>query len=76
MLGLLLWWLYERTHPDTTAAARENDDWLEAMREGERDPFTGPPALGELLGRMLLADPARRVSIDEIVRGLEAMLRT
>jgi len=45
------------------------------MQEGPRDPFTGPPALGELLGRMLLPDPAQRAPIDEIVRELEAMLR-
>lgn len=75
VLGLLLSWMYERKHPYATATRREQGDWLCGMQEGPRDPFTGPPALGELLGRMLLPDPAQRAPIDEIVRELEAMLR-
>jgi hypothetical protein len=51
------------------------NDWAYAMREDSRDPFPGPPVIDRLLDRMLLPDPAQRISIDEIVHELRALAR-
>ena len=72
-LGLLIAWLYEHKHPFTIAASADQGDYIYAMENDERDPFTGPTPIGSLLDRMLLADPGKRILIDEVVIELEAI---
>lgn len=68
-LGLLIVWIYERKHAYQLAADREHQGWtLDAMRESQRDPFTGPRAIDELLEQILQPEPEDRIGIDEVVR--------
>lgn len=71
--GLLLSWLFTGRHPFAQAAKRTGDDWLFVMEADERDPFPGPPAIGAILDRMLLADRAHRAPIPEIAAMLDAL---
>lgn len=70
--GLLTAWMFEGKHP-FTAAALDSEDWLGPMERDERDPFLGPPAIGRILDRVLLADSPQRVHADELVRELDAV---
>jgi len=70
-VGLLVAWIFSGQHPFTEAARRNRNDWLTPMQEDERDLFTGPPAIGSILDRLLVADPAKRMPIDEVVSALE-----
>ncbi|MEO8843198.1 MAG: hypothetical protein ABI591_01425 [Kofleriaceae bacterium] len=68
-LGLLIVWMYERKHAYQLAADREHQGrTLDAMRESQRDPFTGPKAIDELLEQILQPEPEDRIDIDEVVR--------
>jgi hypothetical protein len=71
-LGLLIAWIYERKHPYSNAGEHPGDR-LYAMQSDERDPFTGPPAIGQLLDGVLLADPTRRLPPHEVVSRLQSM---
>jgi hypothetical protein len=75
LFGLVIAWLYTGKHAFSIATKRHRDDWAYAMREDSRDPFTGPPAIDRMLDRMLVLDPAQRMSIDEIVHELHALAR-
>jgi hypothetical protein len=68
-LGLIIAWLYDRKHP-FSIAARHNQDYIYSMEEDQRDPFTGPHAIGRLLDRVLLARPDRRMSIEDVLSEL------
>jgi hypothetical protein len=46
--------------------------YLEAMMRGETLPLPGP--LGALLSRGLAAEPGRRISVAELMRGLDALI--
>jgi len=71
--GLLLAWLFGNKHPFAEAAHRGNNAWLSAMADDERDPFSGPPAIGKILDDVLVAEPARRMPIGEVAAALDAL---
>jgi len=70
-LGLLVSWIFANRHPFAEVSSRRGNDWLTPMQDDERDPFTGPPAIGRILDRLLVADPAKRMPIDEVAAALE-----
>jgi hypothetical protein len=70
-IGLLVSWIFTGQHPFADVARRRGNDWLTPMQEDERDLFTGPPAIGRILDRLLVADPTKRMPVDEVVTALE-----
>jgi hypothetical protein len=70
-LGLVIAWLFGGEHPFAATQMAANG-WLSAMEEGVWNASTRPPALGSVLDGMLVPEPARRITIDEVVAALEA----
>ncbi|MEO7729931.1 MAG: hypothetical protein ABIY55_03090 [Kofleriaceae bacterium] len=71
--GLLIAWLFSGKQPFAEAAHRGNNAWLSAMADDERDPFSGPSAIGKILDDVLVAEPSRRMPIGDVVAALGAV---
>jgi hypothetical protein len=68
----LIPWLFDGKHAFADAT-RRCDDWVWAMQNEPHVPFHGPPAVGELLERVLVADPAQRMPAAELAAGLAGL---
>jgi hypothetical protein len=72
LLALVISWLWTGEHAFAKTAKSSFHGYLfDAMREGERDSWSGPPAVDELLAAMLSPSPERRPAITDVVRTLE-----
>ena len=61
-VALLVWWAVAGAQPYVIAGT---DPEVNAFND-RRVPFDGPPALGTILDRALVADPDRRIGLDEL----------
>lgn len=74
--GLLLAWLAQGRHPFARKSPDLFKNQIDHMLEDLRDPFTGPPPIGDLLDCVLIADPDRRISLAEFRDELERLAKT
>jgi len=71
LLGLVLSWVWTGEHAFAKAAKTAFHGYIfDAMQEGARDPWPGPPELDKLIGSMLALDADKRPKIDEVVAAL------
>lgn len=61
--ALVVWWAHTRRHA-YRVTPNNTDDWV--MSQDDRPAFPGPAELGRVLERVLIADPAKRPSVDEV----------
>ena len=61
-VALLVWWAVAGAQPYVIAGT---DPEANAFHD-RRVPFDGPPALGAILDRGLVADPDGRISLEEL----------
>jgi hypothetical protein len=73
LVGMISYWMFNAKHPFTEASRRCQHDWLWAMENEPPDPFAGPPRIGEILERILVADPGRRMPMIELAAALESV---
>ncbi len=61
--ALTLWFAFTRKHA-YRVSPNDVDEWV--MRADDRGPFSGPPELARILEPVLVADVARRPSVEEV----------
>ncbi|HEY6037884.1 MAG TPA: hypothetical protein VIV58_26575 [Kofleriaceae bacterium] len=68
LLGLVISWTWTGQHAFAKAAKTSFHGYIfDAMQEGARDAWAGPPEIDTLVGAMLALDAAKRPGIDEVV---------